>query len=272
MNSALYECSVMHRRLVPKEHHFAYQIFMLYLDLDEIDALAAKSRVFSRNSFNLYTFCDDDHLKFPEMAGQPLKQRVIAYLAQNGVDFPASGRVMLVTLPRFLGYIFNPVSFYFCYDPATPGGAASYAIAEVTNTFHEMKLYFLGAPKSENFFRLIIPKHFYVSPFSNVELQFDFKLRVPGEVLDIHVDDRDGEARVLLSALTGKRAPFDTARLLWFAVKYPFITLKVISLIHWNALLLWIKRIPFFLKTVDIDKQRGVLNPHASLNSPKTKP
>lgn len=117
----------------------------------------------------------------------------------------------------------------------------------------------------ENLFRLITPKHFYVSPFSALDLAFEFKLRVPDETLDIHIDDRDGDRRVLLSALTGKRVPLTTSRLSWFTLKYPLITLKVISLIHWHALLLWFKRLPFHRKTAHPELQRDVLNPHASL-------
>ena len=106
------------------------------------------------------------------------------------------------------------------------------------------------------------PKHFYVSPFSPLDLAFDFKLRIPGEHLDIHIDDREGDRRVLLSALTGTRAPLTTARLAWFTLKYPLITLKVIFLIHWHALLLWLARVPHFAKAARPEDQRGVFNPH----------
>ena len=266
MNSCLYECSVMHHRLEPKEHHFRYRIFMFALDLDEVDALSKRLPFFSRNRWNLYTFRDRDHLTLPGCETKSAKENVLAYLAQNGIRFPADGRILLVTLPRVLGYIFNPGSFYFCSDAA---GAPLCAVVEVGNTFREMKPYLLREPGGEGTFRLITPKHFYVSPFSPLDLAFDFKLRVPGETLDIHIDDRAGERRVLLSALTGKRAPLTAARLLWFTLKYPLITLKVIFFIHWHAFRLWLKRLPSYRKAANPELQRDVLRPHASIAARK---
>jgi hypothetical protein len=249
----------MHHRLEPKEHHFRYRIFMFALDLDEIDEVAARIPFFSRNRANLYAFRDGDHLP---LGKQTVKENLVGFLAEQGIQFPASGRITLITLPRVLGYIFNPVSFFFCSDAA---GAPLCAVVQVGNTFGEMKPYLLPQPVERDCFRLITPKHFYVSPFSALDLAFDFKLRVPGETLDIHIDDREGERRVLLSALTGRRAPLTTAQLAWFTLKYPLITLKVIGLIHWHALLLWCKRLPWHRKADHADFQRGVLKPHVSI-------
>ena len=263
MNSCLYECSVMHHRLAPKEHHFRHDIFMFYLDLDELDAVARAVRCFSRNRANLYAFRDDDHLP---SGSQPLKQRVLDFLTANGVSFDSRGRIMLLTLPRVAGYIFNPVSIYYCFDPS---GAPLCAIAEVGNTFGEMKLFLLRADdvRDGQMFRKQTPKHFYVSPFASLELSFDFKLRIPGEKLDIRIDDRDGNAKVLLSTLTGTRAALRNARLLWFTLKYPLVTLKVIALIHWHAFVLWLKRVPLHRKADHPELQTGVLRPHASLTA-----
>jgi DUF1365 family protein len=252
----------MHHRLEPKEHHFRYRIFMFALDLDELPALATRLPFFSLNRWNLYTFRDRDHLTLPGGETKPAKDNLIAYLAGNGVQFPSDGRILLVTLPRVLGYIFNPVSFYFCSDAA---GVPLCAVVEVGNTFREMKPYLVSARGSDGNFRLIAPKHFYVSPFSALDLSFDFKLRIPGDTLDIHIDDRDGERRVLLTALTGKRSPLTSARLLWFTLKYPLITLKVIFSIHWHAFRLWLKRLPFHRKAANPELQRDVLRPHSSI-------
>jgi len=266
MNSCLYECSVMHHRLEPKEHHFCYRIFMFALDLDEVPTLAKRLPFFSLNRWNLYTFRDRDHLTLAGGEKKSAKENLVAYLAENGIQFPADGRILLVTLPRVLGYIFNPVSFYFCSDAV---GTPLCAVVEVSNTFREMKPYLLRERGSEGNFRLITPKHFYVSPFSALDLAFDFKLRIPGETLDIHIDDRAGERRVLLSALTGKLAPLTTARLLWFTLKYPFITLKVIFFIHWHAFRLWLKKLPFHRKSANPELQRDVLRPHVSIAAKK---
>lgn len=256
MNSCLYQCRVMHHRLAPKVHRFDYRIFMFYLDLDEIDALT-NMPFFSRNRFDLFAFYDRDHLGQTEGT---VKSKLIAALAEQGIDFPKGGRIALLSLPRVLGYIFNPVSFYFCFDA---GGAPLCAVAEVENTFREKKLFFLREPAGENLFRLVAPKHFYVSPFSDLEVHFDFKLRVPGATMEIHIDDRAGDETLLLSALTGRRESLHPARLAWFALKYPMITLWVMFLIHWNALLLWSKGVPFFRKGARPDLQRGLLPSHA---------
>ena len=261
MNSCLYECSVMHHRLAPKEHHFRHDIFMFYLDLDELDAVARAVRCFSRNRANLYAFRDDDHLP---SGSQPLKQRVLDYLTANGVSFDLRGRIMLLTLPRVAGYIFNPVSIYYCFDPS---GAPLCAIAEVGNTFGEMKLFLLRADdlRDGQVFRKLTTKHFYVSPFSSLELSFDFQLRLPGDKLDIRIDDRDGDNKVLLTTLTGTRAALSHARLLWFTLKYPLVTLKVIALIHWHAFVLWFKRVPVHRKADHLTLQTDVLRPHSTL-------
>ena len=259
MTSCLYECSVMHHRLSPKEHRFRYRIFMLALDLDEIDTIAARLPFLSHNRANLYEFRDRDHLTLPGFERATIKENLVEYLAQNGIQFPPDGRITLITLPRVFGYIFNPVSFYFCADAA---GAPLCAVVQVGNTLREMKPYLIRKPAGEDGFRLITPKHFYVSPFSPLDLEFDFKLRIPGEHLDIHIDDREGDRRILLSALTGTREPLTAARLAWFTLKYPLITLEVIALIHWHALLLWLARIPHYAKAARPGDQRGVFNPH----------
>jgi DUF1365 family protein len=265
LRSCLYECSVMHHRLAPKEHHFRYRIFMFALDLDEIDLVAQRVAGFARNRRALYEFRDRDHLTLPEIGESgTIKAHLSAWLAKQGIRLPPDGRITLITLPRVFGYIFNPVSFYFCADAA---GQPLCAVVQVGNTFGEMKPYLLREPGGAEGFRLITPKHFYVSPFSALDLAFDFKLKIPGETLDIHIDDREGDRRVLLSALTGRRVPLTTARLAWLTLKYPFITLKVIFLIHWHAFRLWLRRLPWHRKAAHPDLQRDVFRPHSSLTT-----
>jgi DUF1365 family protein len=189
-----------------------------------------------------------------------------ADLGDRANEFLAGGRVTLVTLPRVFGYLFNPVSFYFCYDRT---GAPVAALAEVTNTFREMKPYVLGPetrdPATPATFALRTPKHFYVSPFSDVDVAFDFTLRAPGEKLSIQIDDYVGAERTLTSTLAGPRRALTGPRLAWFTLKYPALTLRIIGLIHWHALLLWLKRVPWFAKSARAADQRALYRPHASI-------
>jgi DUF1365 family protein len=268
MNSCLYECSVTHHRFTPKVHHFQHGIFMFYLDLDEVEAVARKIFLFGCNRRNVYSFRDADH----EPAGEnPLKYRIATYLRRNGIELGPCSRVMLLTLPRVLGYVFNPVSVYYCFDEKDQPVCA---VAEVGNTFCELKLYLLHRDELADgtTFKKIVPKHFYVSPFSELDLSFDFRLKVPSQTLDIRINDLDGDQNVLSSTLAGRRSELSNRNLAWFTVKYPLVTLKVIFLIHWHAFRLWLKHAPFYYKADRVALQRDVLRPHSTLVSKCTNP
>ena len=264
LTSSLYECEVVHERLIPRRHGFRYHLFFMDLWLDELPRLDRELRLFSVDRFNAYTFRDDDHL---DLGAGHLRLNLERWLLeQHGVRLAADCRIRLVTLPRMVGYIFNPVCFYFVHDSS---GRAIHAICEVTNTFHEMKPYFLAEPVREGFFELVVPKHFYVSPFSDVDVEFDFTLRVPGERLAVQIDDYVGGERTLTSALHGPRAELTDARLAWYTLKHPLVTLRVITLIHWHAFRLWLKRLPWFAKAARAADQRDLYRPHDSLLSAK---
>lgn len=281
LRSSLYECTVLHHRFSPKEHRFVYRIFLFAFDLDELPELHRRLPLFSHNRSNLFSFRDRDFFPTAEPLYNPtgqasgpaapprafgpasLKDRITAFLATRDIDL-TGGRVVLVTLPRVLGYLFNPVSFYFCYDAA---GTCVASLAEVTNTFKEMKPYFLG-PETRvagTSFTLRTPKHFYVSPFSDVDTAFDFTLRTPHERLSIQIDDYVGVDRTLTSTLAGPRRELTGGRLAWFSLKYPAITLRIIALIHWHAALLWFRRLPWFAKAARAPDQRDLYRPHASI-------
>jgi DUF1365 family protein len=265
-HSCLYECVVMHRRLRPRVHAFEHRIMMLYADLDELAGIDRTTRLLSYNRANLYSFRDQDY--FPSGNDGDLKTRVIAFVRSQGVAFPADGRVRLLTLPRTLGYLFNPISIYFC---CAADGAPLCAIAEVGNTFRETKLYLLPrldtTASQRGRFRLRVPKHYYVSPFSSLDISFDFDCLQPDETVQVHIEDWDGDVQTLITHLRGRRVPLCDAQLLRFAIKFPALTLKVMTLIHWHALRLMLKRVPWHRKAERPDLQREVLNPAPDLTS-----
>jgi hypothetical protein len=266
LNSCLYECVVGHRRLSPKRHAFEHRIMMLYIDLDELEAIRQRSRLLSLERFNLYSFRDADHC--PTGTPGTLKQRVITFAREHAIDMPAKSRIRLLTMPRVLGYIFNPISIYFCNHA---DGRALCAIAEVGNTFRETKLFMLAAAdlsapgqataNAPARFRLRAPKHYYVSPFSRLDICFDFDCLMPDATLQVHIDDWDGSQKLLESHLRGRRVALSDHALLFFALKFPLLTLKVIGLIHWHALRLALKRLPWHRKAEHPELQRDVLNP-----------
>ena len=252
----------MHRRLRPVLHEFCHRIFMVYLTLDDTRE-ARSSWLFGWNRFALFSFHDRDHLG---SGNRSARMALEEYLCQHGIELSPEDPVRLLTFPRVLGYVFNPVSFYFC---ERSDGTLKCCVAEVGNTFGEKKRYLIPADSSGHC-KLRETKHFYVSPFSELDLEFDFRLRWPGEELEVEIDDYREEELVLQSRLAGQRQTYTRARLTWFAIKYPLVTLKVILLIHWHALLLWWKKAPWFRKAAHPELQQHVLQPHPSLSG-KTK-
>ncbi len=248
----------MHNRLEPKPHKFHYNVFMFYVDLDELELLPKKLLMLSHNRFNFFSFKDKEHLRLP--AGNPdtsksTKEHILDYLAENGV-LATPARIMLLTNLNVLGYNFNPVSFYFCFDEQQQPMCC---IAEVSNTYREMKPYLIGKEAfTEGRFRLDTKKYFYVSPFIDPDTDFDFNIGVPAEKLNIKIDDYKDGKRFFLSTLTGQQKKLNNRNLLLYSIRFPLITLQVIFLIHWNALRLWIKKLPYHPKAANRDKQKNV--------------
>jgi len=247
--SCLYECTVMHRRILPKNHEFSYRIFLFFLDLDELAELENKIPIFSSDRPNLYSLRGTDYFQFRSGS---IRENLLTFLASEGFDKePAT--IRLLTLPRLLGYTFNPISIFFCYDES---GLPLTSVVQVGNTFGELKPYVV--PLEGGRFHVRVPKNFYVSPFSDLDLEFDFRFEFPGDRLRVLIDDYSGDKKTLLSALSGTRRELTLGSLLFLTLKYPLVTLKIITLIHWEAFRLWLKGIPHRLKESDPHLQQGV--------------
>ncbi len=253
MHSSLYRSTIMHHRLVPREHSFVYGIFLFCLDLDEIPALARHLWLFGCNRKNVFEFRDADHL--PPGAGT-VKDRLLAYLRNGGVQEPVT-RVLLLTHLRTFGYIFNPVSFYFCFGP---GDEPVCCVAEVTNTFRESKLFLLGREKlAGGVFRAVRTKLFYVSPFIDLDERFDFRLAIPRTRLRIQINDIDDDGTTFLeTSLTGEQRDLTNLRLAGYLFRFPLMTASVFWSIHWQALRLYLKGLPYRKKASDQHLQQEV--------------
>lgn len=258
--NALYECTVVHCRLKPKRNPFIYRVFMFSVDIDELPGLGRRFFGFSHNRFNLFSIDDRDHIDLGKPGG--IRANLTEWLAGQGISCPSDSRIRLLTFPRVLGYGFNPVSFY--YVEAADGTPLA-AVAEVVNTFREMKLYAMDSKQPDGSWHRRVAKNFYVSPFSDPGDEFDFKLGIPAGSWRVNIDDHDAEGKVLVSSVRGERRDLKSTRLLWYAVKYPLLSLKIIGLIHWHALRLWIGKVPYFRKSERRDAQLDVLRPHSSL-------
>lgn len=258
--ASVYECEVWHQRLVPLRKAFRYRVFMLVFELDKLPKIARGICCLSQNAFNLFSVNDRDHIDLGEPGG--IRPNLERWLREQGRELPSGARVQLVTFPRVLGYGFNPVSFYYL---SSSSGEPLGAVAEVVNTFREMKLYFLDQQGDDQRWQRRVEKDFYVSPFSDPGDVFDFRLGEPAAHLRVNIDNwTDGE-KSLVSSIQGERRPLTTQLLLWLAVKYPLLSLQIIFGIHWQAFRLWVAKVPFFRKASRIEAQRDVLRPHSSL-------
>lgn len=259
MNSRLYHGHVMHQRLSPKTHGFRYGLFMFYLDLDELDQLHEKLFLFSYNRVNWFTFRDKHHVQYPLgiQNAHSIKQNVLDFLKSMKANADVD-RIMLLTHVAVLGYVFNPISVYFCFDHLNNPLCA---IAEVCNTHGEMKMYLLDKNCwNGQQFELKAVKNFYVSPFSKLDSVFHFIFPVPERELQICVDNHNETERFLLSALSGTMRTLTDSALLRYGLKFPFITLRIIFLIHWQALRLRMKGLVFRPKTSELHLQQKMFH------------
>lgn len=241
---ALYVGRVVHERHRPVRHRLAYGVFFLLLDLDEIDACAAQSRLFAHNRFGVLSFYDRDH---GPLDGTPLRPWVERHLKEAGLQDPG-GRIMVACFPRLWGYVFNPLSVYYCFDR---DGRLTAVLHEVRNTFGELHGYLLPVASDATAggaIRQEVAKEFHVSPFIPMAARYVFRLHVPDERFVLVIEDYFEDGLGLTAVMTGTRRPLTDRALLAAVARHPLMTLKVIAAIHWHALRLWLKGVPFLSK------------------------
>jgi hypothetical protein len=233
---------VMHSRLRPRRNRFVYRVFFLRVRVDRLDAL--RGPLFSLDRWNLFSLHRRDHGARDESELEPW---IRGLLAHEGLD-SADGEIWLQTFPRMLGYVFNPVSFWLCHDRA---GALRTVLCEVNNTFGERHNYLLAHPDQRPILpgdRLTARKVFHVSPFCEVEGRYRFQFDLTGETCAVRIDYADAQGPLLATAVRGRSKALTARSLVRAFLGYPWMTLGVIVRIHWQALRLWVKGVPFFSK------------------------
>ena len=243
MRSAVYTGTLMHARRAPARHVFRYPVSYWLFDLDELPQLERRLQFFSVNRRNVVSLRDRDHFD----GKLPLKQAV-----QDLVGEPSIERVLMLTQPRVFGYVFNPVSFYWCYRD---DGSLACMVAELNNTFGERLPEVLRGPN----LRYEQCKRLHVSPFFGLDQSYEYAFSQPGGEVwaRIHVRDDDG-ARPLTAVLHGRRRELSNSSLAELLLRYPLQPLQVTAMIHFEALRLWYKRVPFHHKPLFVPGEGSV--------------
>ncbi|MGH6955182.1 MAG: DUF1365 domain-containing protein [Caulobacteraceae bacterium] len=229
--SALYDGAVTHRRFRPRHHRLRYRLFDLLIDLDDLATLDRRLRLFAHNRFALFSLCDRDHGRGED---RPLRPQVEAMLREAGIDL-AGGPIRLFCMPRVLGYVFNPLSVFFCHRP---NGDLAAALLEVNNTFGERHFYLVRADEGSpaKVLRATSAKRFFVSPFLTMDMSYDFRIEAPAENARLAILGRDADGGPLIAAaFTGARRELSDRTLAVAFLSHPLLTLKVILAIHWEA-------------------------------------
>ena len=232
MNSCIYNGTVFHTRFKPVRHRLKYKTFSLLLDLDEIDDLDKNNPIFSVNKFNIFSFYNKDH---GERDGKSLKSWILKNLNKFSI-YQNVNKIKLLCYPRIFGYVFNPLSIFYCYE----NNSLKAIFYEVKNTFDEQHTYIFKTNGNEKIEQKC-KKKFYVSPFMDMDTYYDFKLLHPDKKLFVSIKQSDKEGDILTAIQTGERKEFSFKQFIFNFFKYPLMTIKIISAIHFEAFLLWKK-------------------------------
>ena len=244
METCIYKGFVTHRRFKPLRHYFSYKTFSILFDLTELEDLHKKIGIFSFNRFNIFSFYNKDH---GSRDGNDLTEWVKINLKKYNLNFNVS-KIKLLCFPRVFGYVFNPLSIFYCYD----GNILKAILYEVKNTFNEQHTYVFPINNSSKIITQQCDKKFYVSPFIKMDTFYNFRLTEPDESIRILIKQTDKEGKILVACQAGKKQAMSLKQLLINFFTHPMMTFKIMVSIHYEALRLWKKGAIFKKRKVKI--------------------
>ncbi len=243
IGSAIFRGKVTHERLRPKRHRLSYNVFTMLFDLDDLAELDRQGALFGYNRRALLSFYDRDH---GPTTGEVLRPWVEERLREAGQE-PDGGAIRLLCYPRVFGYVFNPLSVYFCYRR---DGGLTAILYEVCNTFNERHVYVIPTDDNDRpVIRQSSDKKLYVSPFISMETRYHFRIVPPSDRINIVIRQEDHDGLLFAAAFYGKRSHLNRRSMMRCLAEFPFLTVKVAVAIHWEALLLWAKGMHVFSHT-----------------------
>ena len=229
----------MHMRLTPFAHRFRYRVFAVLLDIDRLQETLAGLRLMALDRFGLLAFHQRDHGPRDGAALRPWVEQQLAIAGH-----PAPARIRLLSFPRILGYVFNPLSVYYCEDEC---GQLTTVLYEVKNTFGDQHAYVVDARADDHgTIRHEVEKGFYVSPFIGMKQTYRFTIKAPDARLSLKIRQHDGSGPWLIATQNGTRRALTDAALGWLWLTHPLMTVKILVAIHWEALRLAIKGARFY--------------------------
>ena len=249
-NSLIYNGKVIHKRFKPKEHYFKYNVFSLLIDLDELNIIQNKIKVFSYNKFNIISFFDIDH---GPRDGTSIRQWILKNLKDLGIH-DNKIKIKLLCYPRIFGYVFNPLSVFFIYDKNSKLISIFY---EVKNTFGEQHTY-LFKTSDDKTIKNNCSKKFHVSPFIEMECNYYFRVLKPSDKMSVIIDQSDNNGKLLYASQDGVAKELNQKNLIISYICHPLMTFKIIAAIHFEAFKLWLKGIKFVKKKFKISNNISI--------------